>query len=58
MQLEDRIHRYGQTRTCTYVDLIAQDAPVDRHVLDVIQGDTQFQEYMRSTDPSDFLKVI
>lgn len=58
MQLEDRIHRYGQTRTCTYVDLIAQDAPVDRHVLDVIQGDTQFQEYMRSTDPTDFLKVI
>lgn len=57
MQLEDRIHRYGQTRTCTYVDLVA-DAPIDRHVLDVIQGDTQFQNYMRSSDPTDFLKLI
>jgi SNF2 family DNA or RNA helicase len=58
MQLEDRIHRYGQTQYCTYVDLIAQDAPIDRHVLDVIQGDTQFQEYMRSSNPSDFLQMI
>lgn len=57
MQLEDRIHRYGQTKTCTYIDLVS-DAPIDRHVLDVIQGDTQFQNYMRSSDPSDFLKLI
>ena len=57
MQLEDRIHRYGQTKTCTYVDLVS-DAPIDKHVLDVIQGDTQFQQYMRSSDPNDFLKMI
>lgn len=57
MQLEDRIHRYGQTKTCTYIDLVS-DAPIDRHVLDVIQGDTQFQNYMRSSDPTDFLKLI
>lgn len=58
MQLEDRIHRYGQTEPCTYVDLIAQDAPIDRHVLDIIKGDTQFQEFMRSSNPEDFLKCI
>ena len=57
MQLEDRVHRIGQKFDCTYIDLVS-DAPIDRHVLDVIQGDTQFQQYMRSTDPNDFLKLI
>ena len=57
MQLEDRIHRYGQTKTCTYIDLVTENS-VDKRVIDVINGDVEFQNYMRSTDPSDFLKTI
>ena len=57
MQLEDRIHRYGQKEVCTYVDLITEDS-IDQRILDVLKGDVEFQNYMRSTDPTDFLKTI
>ena len=57
MQLEDRIHRMGQKDTCTYVDLLTEDS-IDKRILDVLKGDVEFQNYMRSTDPNDFLKTI
>ena len=57
MQLEDRIHRMGQKETCTYVDLLTEDS-IDKRILDVLKGDVEFQNYMRSTDPSDFLKTL
>lgn len=57
MQLEDRTHRYGQKYPCTYVDLITENS-IDRRILDVLNGDVEFQEYMRSTDPNDFLRTI
>ena len=57
MQLEDRIHRMGQKETCTYVDLLTEDS-IDKRILDVLKGDVEFQNYMRSTDPNDFLKSI
>ena len=57
MQLEDRIHRYGQKEVCTYVDLLTEDS-IDQRILDVLKGDVEFQNYMRSTDPNDFLKTI
>ena len=57
MQLEDRIHRMGQKETCTYVDLLTEDS-IDKRILDVLKGDVEFQNYMRSTDPNDFLKTI
>ena len=57
MQLEDRIHRYGQKEVCTYVDILTEDS-IDQRILDVLKGDVEFQNYMRSTDPTDFLKTI
>ena len=57
MQLEDRIHRMGQKETCTYVDLLTEDS-IDKRILEVLKGDVEFQNYMRSTDPNDFLKTI
>lgn len=57
MQLEDRIHRIGQTHACTYVDLVTEGS-VDEHILAAIKGDVQFQEYMRSSDPSVFIRTL
>jgi len=57
MQLEDRTHRYGQQFECTYVDLLTENS-IDHRIFDVINGDTEFQNYMRSTDPNDFLRTL
>lgn len=57
MQLEDRIHRIGQKEHAVYVDLITEHS-VDESVLKVLRGDRTFQEYMRSSSPEDFFKLI
>jgi len=58
LQLEDRMHRIGQkAESVVYKDVMTKGT-LDETVLEVINGDRAFLEYMRSDDPSDFFKLI
>jgi SNF2 family DNA or RNA helicase len=42
-QVEKRLHRIGQTKTCFYTDLVAPGT-VDQHILDVLKGKKQLSD--------------
>ena len=56
-QIEDRIHRIGQTHTCVYVDFLSEGS-VDHAVLETAKGNLMYQNYMTSGDPHDFFHFI
>lgn len=58
MQIEDRIHRNGQTKSCLYIDLLSVDT-VDKTVKAIIDGDTQLQRLlMTNGDFSEIEKLL
>lgn len=56
-QIEDRIHRIGQTNTCVYVDFLSENS-VDLSVLEVVTGNIEYQKFMTSDRAEDFFKFI
>ena len=66
LQLEDRIHRIGQEGVeveghegvhVLYKDFICKNS-IDETIMEVLEGDKAFLDYMRSDDPTDFFKLI
>ena len=47
-QSEDRAHRIGQTRSVTYIDLIAEGT-VDAVVVEALRGKRDVSEFVRSS---------
>lgn len=56
-QIEDRINRIGQTKSCLYVDFIS-DGSVDESVLESVNGNLSFQSAVTSDNAKAFFDFI
>jgi len=54
-QTEDRIHRQGQERVCTYVDFIAEGT-IDERIYEVLLQKKDLLDYMRGKSFAEFLR--